>query len=123
MEKKKFRIDEIGLVLIVVALIMVVSVYDKSGLGGGKNLASLTDPEYRAAQIRQNLYINFAEKPGNTLVFEESSIEKMQQMQSGTLKKSLELGDNFCIRIEGPDSVILNRESGKFSQDFSPCEQ
>ena len=110
---KKFKIDEITLVLIVALIAMAVSV--QKGISGPE-----MEAEKITAMILDNHKISFA----NNGVIDDAKLEKIESMDYYEFKKSLNAKSDFCVYIEDENgNVLLAKGSSKLSGNGIRCEE
>lgn len=112
MQKPKFKVDELALVLIVAVIAIIVAINDKSSEPG-------TEAKMIADAIMDDHGISFA---SNGIV-DENRLEEVRSMDYWDLKGSLKARNDFCIYIEDEKgNIILSKGSGKLSKDDVACQ-
>ena len=113
--KKRFRIDEITLVIIVIALAFIVGIYEKSG-----NSAKRIDAYEITEIIFDDHYMSFV----NDGVIDPQKLEEIKKMDYIALKNGIDAKNDFCMYIEDTDgNVILAKSSSKLSEEISHCRE
>ena len=114
-EKKRFRIDEITLVIIVIALAFIVGIYEKSG-----NSAKRIDAYEITEIIFDDHYMSFV----NDGVIDPQKLEEIKKMDYIALKNGIDAKNDFCMYIEDTDgNVLLAKSSSKLSEEISHCRE
>ena len=109
---KKFKIDEIILVLIVALIVLAVSVLEKA-----------SQPEMEAKKIKDMLLDDHKLSLAAKGVIEESKLDQIREMSYDDFKNSLGAENDFCIYIEDEKgNIILAKGSGKLSRDGMACQ-
>ena|SRR3989338_9167818 len=113
--KKRFRIDEITLVIIVIALAFIVGIYEKSG-----NSAKRIDAYEITEIIFDDHYMSFV----NDGVIDPQKLEEIKKMDYIALKNGIDAKNDFCMYIEDTDgNVLLAKSSSKLSEEISHCRE
>ena len=113
-KKFNFKVDEITLVLIVIALAFILSVYEKS------NDSKQFDAEKITELILDDHDISFV----NNGIVDENKLKEMQKTDYVTLKNQFNTKNDFCIYIEDADGkVIVAKGSSKLSKDIAHCRE
>ncbi|MBI2657334.1 hypothetical protein HYX08_01420 [Candidatus Woesearchaeota archaeon] len=109
--QKKFKVDEIILVLIVALIALAVSVLDKAN-----------KPEMEAKKIKDMLLDDHEISMAAKGVIEESRLSQIRDMGYDDLKNSLGAENDFCIYIEDENgNIILAKGSSKLGMDGMAC--
>src|SRR3989338_5699565 len=89
-KKTSFRIDEVVLVLVVVAIAFIVGIYEKSAETGKVDAREITDI------IFDDHYMSFVNKG----VVDKNKLEEIRKMDYESLKASINAKNDFCIYLE-----------------------
>ena len=113
-KKPNFKIDEITLVVIVVAIAVFVSFYEHYANPKGAQAEKIS------SMILTDQNIGFA--TGG--VINQKKFVLIQEMDYKQLKDYLKIKDDFCIYIQdGNGTVILSKGSSKLSNDGISCKE
>ena len=113
-KKPSFRIDEITLVIIVVALAFIVGIYEKSSETKKIDAREITDI------IFDDHYMSFV----NNGVVDKAKLEELRRMDYTSLKNSLNAKNDFCIYLEdSKGNVIVAKGSSKLKNEVSHCAE
>ena len=100
-KKPNFKIDEVVLVLIVVAVAVGVSFYDRQNKPGSIGPENITDI------LMDGHSVSFVSGG----VVDESRLTEVRKMSYEELKSYLNLKKDFCIYLEdGNGNIILSKE-------------
>lgn len=112
--KIDFKVDEITLVLIVVAFAFFVSVYEKST--GSRQI----DAQKITELIFDDHEISFVSNG----VVDEDKMKEMQQTDYVTLKNQLNAKNDFCLYMEDANgNVIVAKGSSKLKDEIAYCNE
>ena len=107
MPKKRFKLDEIMLVLIVAIIILAISVYFKE--------SKTTD--MNAEEITSLL-------SDNNDIINEDKLKEVQNMDYNEFKDSLNAKEDFCVYIEDDKGqIVLAKGSSKLNGDGIYCRE
>jgi len=113
-KKPSFKIDEIALVLIVVALAFIVGIYEKSSETKKIDAREITEI------ILDDHYMSFV---SNGIV-DETKLEEIRKMDYTSLKNSLNAKNDFCIYMEDSNgNVIVAKSSSKLKNEVANCAE
>ena len=112
-QKSKFKIDEIALVLIVAFIAIFISFYTRSGKTDKMEAEKITD------LILDHHKISFAYDG----VIDESKLQEIKKMSYEEFKEYISVKSDFCIYIEDANgNVLLAKGSSKLSRDVTYCK-
>lgn len=110
--QKKFKIDEIMLVLIVAFIAMILGISNKLNEPRGMEAEKITE------MIMDDNHISFASNG----VIDGDKMMEIQNMNYDDFKKSVNAKNDFCVYIEdGNGNLILAKGSSKLSKDGIFC--
>ena len=101
------------LVFVVLVIIIVVSLQEKSVQ------VQKADPEKIISLVLKDSNLD-----GGIIVFDQKKLNELESMDYATIKKILNVGDDFCMYLQdGKGSVILAKGSPKLSEDGIKCQE
>ena len=113
-KKPNFRIDEVALVFVVVALAFAVGIYEKSAETAKVDAREIADI------IFDDHSISFV----NNGVVNENKLEELRKMDYTSLKNSLNAKNDFCIYMEdSKGNVIVAKGSSKLKSEVANCAE
>ena|SRR3989344_2330837 len=113
-KKTSFRIDEIALVLVVVALAFAVGIYEKSS----------ETKKIDAREITDIIFDDHSMSFVNNGIVDETKLEEIKQMDYTSLKSSLNAKNDFCIYMEdSKGNVIVAKSSSALGREISHCAE
>ena len=113
MKKINYKIDEMVLVFIVLAIIIGISVQ-------GKN----THPQKADPEKILGLVLKDTSVKDGMMVFDQKKLNELQGMDYNAIKKLLNVKNDFCMYLQdGKGSVLLVKGSPKLSEDGIKCQE
>ena len=113
MKKKKHRIDELVLVLVIVLIGLIASFYRKGHTTSG-------DAEKISEMIADHHEISFVSNG----IIDEKMMRMVSQMNYAELKAFFNVTEDFCIYIEdGRGNLMLSKGTSKLNRDGIYCKE
>lgn len=114
MPKKRFKLDEIILVLIVALIIIAINIYFK------ENKTTDMSAEEITSLLSDNHDISFI----NDGFINEDKLKEVQNMNYNEFKNSLNAKEDFCVYIEDDKGqIVLAKGSSKLNGNGIYCRE
>lgn len=111
MQKSKFKVDELTLVLIVALIAIIVAINNKS-----------SEPGMEAKRIADAIMDDHGISFASNGIVDENRLEEVRSMGYRDLKGSLKARNDFCVYLEDEDgSIILAKGSSKLDGEGLGC--